>query len=62
MRMNSGLLNPDEDELGTVEVLKPPKEAAYYAAKVERMKKKIIKLKERRKIANISSGTRPCLI
>ena len=46
--------DPGEDELETVEVLKPPKEAAYYAAKVERMKKKIIEEKERRKIANIS--------
>jgi chromosome segregation ATPase len=52
----------DEDELGTVEVLKPPKEAASYAAKVDRMKKKIIKQKECRKIASISLGTRPCLI
>jgi hypothetical protein len=47
--------DPGEDELETVEVLKPPKEAAYYAAKVEPMKKKTIKGKEHRKIANISS-------
>ena len=46
--------DPGEDELESVEILKPPKEAAYYAVKVERMKKKIIEEKERRKIANIS--------
>ena len=46
--------DPDDEELGAVEIKQPPKPTAYYAAKVERLKKKIMEEKQRRRIDNVS--------
>jgi structural maintenance of chromosomes protein 6 len=46
--------DPTDEDLESVEILDPPKEAPYYAAKIDRLKKKIREERERRRISNIT--------